>query len=282
MDSLGICAIFKNEANYLDEWIQFHLSQGFSRFFLFDGGSSDNFANVLAPYIEAGIVSLHQAPNHRNYFSKQRKTYLRGLLYARGRVRWLAFIDVDEFFFSPSGRIIESLPRSILVAGVAVWWRLFGTSGHNRRPPGGVVENFTYASRFPTSLEEANEMRRFEAEYFRPRPRAINGGRLNVKSIIRPWWVLIPRIHYPKYFLGRLVDENGKKFSYSGSVPTQSKLRINHYWSKSLEELAEKSVKWGPHQPTTSLGDRIAWAEELNEHVDLVIQQVRPKSIDSQ
>jgi hypothetical protein len=279
MDSLGVCAIFKNEASYLDEWIQFHLGQGFSRFFLFDDNSSDNFADVLEPYIGSGIVSLYRAPDHRNYFSKQRKTYMRGLFYARGRVRWLAFIDVDEFFFSPSGRILDSLPRSIFVAGVAVWWRQFGTSGHNRRPPGGVVENFTHASRFPTSLEEANEMRRFDAQYFHPRPRAINGGRLNVKSIVRPWRVLMPRIHFPKYVLGRLVDENGKIFSIGGSTPTQSKLRINHYWSKSLEELAQKSVKWIAHQPTTSLEDRMAWAKELNEHIDLVIQQVAPNSI---
>jgi len=38
---LSICAIFKDEAPYLPEWIEFHRLVGVERFFLYDNGSGD-------------------------------------------------------------------------------------------------------------------------------------------------------------------------------------------------------------------------------------------------
>lgn len=35
---LPICAIFKEEAPYLPEWIEFHRLMGVERFFLYDNG----------------------------------------------------------------------------------------------------------------------------------------------------------------------------------------------------------------------------------------------------
>lgn len=39
--ALAVCAIFKDEAAYLREWLDFHLLMGVEHFYLYDNGSSD-------------------------------------------------------------------------------------------------------------------------------------------------------------------------------------------------------------------------------------------------
>jgi len=46
---LSICTIFKNEARYLREWIEFHRLVGVDHFYLYENRSEDDFAPVLAP-----------------------------------------------------------------------------------------------------------------------------------------------------------------------------------------------------------------------------------------
>lgn len=52
--SLSVCSIFKNEAPYLREWIEYHLIVGIEHFYLYNNNSEDNFEEVLRPYIEKG------------------------------------------------------------------------------------------------------------------------------------------------------------------------------------------------------------------------------------
>ena len=54
---LSIAAIYRNEAPYLREWIEFHKLVGVERFFLYNNESTDDHRAVLAPYVEAGIVA---------------------------------------------------------------------------------------------------------------------------------------------------------------------------------------------------------------------------------
>ena len=49
---LTITAIFKNEGHYLKEWLDYHLLAGVEHFYLYNNDSTDNYKEVLAPYIE--------------------------------------------------------------------------------------------------------------------------------------------------------------------------------------------------------------------------------------
>ena len=59
---LSVCAMYQNEASYLQEWIEFHRLVGVERFFLYDNNSTDDHLDVLTPYIEEGTVVLHDWP----------------------------------------------------------------------------------------------------------------------------------------------------------------------------------------------------------------------------
>ena len=140
--TLAICAVFKDEAEYLDEWVRFHRSQGVEHFFLYNNFSSDNFEQVLAPH--ADYVTVTNWP-----ISFLEGGQLRAMVHAierlRGTYRWLAIIDVDEFIFGTMRRLVEELalePYShadqVLVNTIC-----YGTSGISDYPPGTLLKHLT-------------------------------------------------------------------------------------------------------------------------------------------
>ena len=103
---LAVCAIYRDEADYLAEWVEFHRLVGAERFFLYNNFSEDHHREVLAPYVEEGLVTVRDWPVLDGRVG-QIAAYDDYLRWHRYDSRWIAFIDLDEFLFSP-GR--SSLP----------------------------------------------------------------------------------------------------------------------------------------------------------------------------
>ena len=55
---LGIVTMFRNEANYLKEWIEYHHMLGVDHFLLYNDRSVDHWAEVLEPYISSNLVEV--------------------------------------------------------------------------------------------------------------------------------------------------------------------------------------------------------------------------------
>ena len=146
MTYLSVGAIFRDEAEYLQEWIEFHRLVGVERFFLYDNGSVDDWRTVLAPYMRDGIVEVHDWPHGPAVRRVQR-------LPPRGtgpQSRWIAFIDVDEFLFSPTRTPLpEMLTRYERWPGVGVHWCVYGGSGHLQKPDGLVIESYLHHTTEP-------------------------------------------------------------------------------------------------------------------------------------
>src|SRR5690242_13626132 len=99
---LTAVAIFKDEARHLDEWLAFGVLEGIEKFLLYDHSSTDEAREVLRPWIDAGIVERLDWPVPWKS-GAQNRAYLDALSRLRGQTRWAAFIDIDEFLFSPTG-----------------------------------------------------------------------------------------------------------------------------------------------------------------------------------
>ncbi|PWU24849.1 MAG: hypothetical protein C5B48_04255 [Candidatus Rokuibacteriota bacterium] len=203
---LSVCAIYQDEAPYLREWVAFHRLMGVERFFLYDHESTDGHRAELAPYLDDGTVLIHDWPVNPG----QKEAYDHCVAEHGQESRWIAFIDIDEFLFTPGDeRIAEVLGDYEHLPGVGVPWAVFGSSGHKTTPPGLVVESYTLRS---------------------ARPRKWGW----FKSIVDPRTVV--RAMGPHSFSYR--DRN-----FAGPVPEFvpfERLRINHYWTKSEEELRQK------------------------------------------
>jgi hypothetical protein len=140
---LTICAMFKDEAPWLPEWIDYHHHVlGFQHFYLYNNDSSDNYKDVLQPYLEKGIVDLiewssndekHRVGDDAKWMPFQVGAYNdcrknRAL----GRAKWVAFIDIDEFITPVHGvqsfhKLLRKLEKK-RVGNVKFSWRVFGTS----------------------------------------------------------------------------------------------------------------------------------------------------------
>ncbi|MBR0060514.1 MAG: glycosyltransferase family 92 protein, partial [Selenomonadaceae bacterium] len=108
---LSIVAILKNEAPYLREWLDYHLMAGVDHFYLYDNESTDNQAEVAAPYVEAGIVDYIPVPGE----VMQTPVYNDAVNRFKFQSRYMAFIDCDEFIYPKSNRRVVDIVDEILL-----------------------------------------------------------------------------------------------------------------------------------------------------------------------
>ncbi len=105
---LSVCALFKNEAAYLREWLEYHQLVGVDHFYLYDNGSRDRSSKVLTPYIKQGLVTFLRWPDRMPNTDDENATHwaLSTQLTAYGNAirrfainesEWLVFLDVDEY-----------------------------------------------------------------------------------------------------------------------------------------------------------------------------------------
>jgi glycosyl transferase family 92 len=216
---LSVCGVYRDEAPYLREWIEFHRLVGVERFFLYDNKSSDEHLEVLEPYLENGIVILHDWPV---FPAGQHAAYEHCLVEHREDSRWIAFIDLDEFLFSPTHRPVTDVLAGLeRWPGVGVNSVFFGTSGHRTRPAGLVIENY---------LENDS-----------------GAGKNAIKSIIDPRRTArCDSVHSFTYVEGTAVNEHGYPIhGHLTKSVSHSILRINHYWAKSEEQFRAKCAQPG-------------------------------------
>lgn len=227
----SIIAIVKNEGSYIAEWLNHYQMIGVDHIYLFDNGSSDDTYEQVSRYIESGFVSYINWPGEK----AQLPAYRFACKKLVGYSTWVSFLDADEFLFCPNDDIKHFL-SGFSEAGIGVNWVVFGPCGHKERPSGGVVENYTKS--------------------FKNKDELMN---LRIKTIARPERVYdISSQHYC-IFKGKekTVDENhrimdgsnilvpgrGRAFSHTNEAEL---IRINHYITKSEEELREKCNRGYP------------------------------------
>ncbi len=288
---LAICAVFRDESPFLDEWLRFHKEQGVSHFFLYNDGSSDNFRRVLAPWKSSGMVSLRSAKGRT-----QEEIYNHCLGLARKRFKWVGFIDLDEFLFCPhrGGSVPEILQDYSEAAAVFIFWKLFGSNNKDTPRDRGVLESFTSCLESPKSLKHAQAQ--FDGwEGLRSTGLFVTGCPIQGKSIVNTQKVQKMGIHFPKIYLGDVVDETREPLPHDSSiqktftaqrVPSLEKLRINHYWSRGRESLLQKIAKPGiatilRSNPlkTQTIEIALEWESNLNSARDhTILSRWRPIS----
>jgi len=65
---ISLCLIFKNEAPFLKEWLDYHLSIGIDHFYLYNNNSDDDYMDIVKPYVDKGIVTLIEWPEPNSQF----------------------------------------------------------------------------------------------------------------------------------------------------------------------------------------------------------------------
>ena len=219
MDRIALCAIFKDEAPFLLEWIAYHRLIGVDHFFLYDNGSVDGGPALVRASRFNPHVTLIEWPDVPGQLSAYRDF----LIHRSRDFGWAGFIDIDEFLHPLAAESLPPLladPRYERFAGLQLNWLVFGPGGHDRRPSGLAIEN--YRLRLPDQAP-------------------INA---HIKSLLR-CADLFDVLGTPHVLLTRRPQCNarGELVGLStavSSAPCHDVLVVNHYYTRSREDWALK------------------------------------------
>ena len=238
---LALCAMFQNEGRFMKEWLEFYKLLGVEHFYLYDNSSTDNYTEILEPYIQAGIVELTLRPGtHEQYRENQKNIYNHCLNKVRGKVKWLAIVDLDEFLFPvQQDNLRDFLKNYEQYAAVAANWVMFGTSDIDIVPENKLmIETLT------------------KREFINVKSKKL------VKSIVRPDRVDEVDTHGPtKITSGYLqVTADAIPCHEPACYPiTTNALRVNHYWTRDKKWLYDVKI---PRAENIKL-NLLLWDDEI-------------------
>ncbi|MCU0621190.1 MAG: glycosyltransferase family 92 protein [Gemmatimonadales bacterium] len=236
-DGVAIALVVRNEARHVREWAAFHRAAGVRAFLVYDDGCTDATIPILRETL--GAAHLEVVPWRQRLHDAWlgRELHNQVLAYAHaasnfgGAVRWMAFIDVDEFLVPARA---ASIPAALAHLGdrrnLSLPWHMFGRSGHAVPPAGGVLRN--YLRRAADPMADARGVRAF-------------------KCIVDPCHLTALRVHAMETDgADRTCNDRGDEVALAlrdrPGFYSVEHLQLNHYYTRSEQELAEKIAR-GPN-----------------------------------
>ena len=216
--NLAVCAIFRNESAYLEEWLTYHSLIGVDHFYLYDNNSTDASATICRNWDRTSSVTLIDWP----HAGGQIGAYRHALETFRSQADWCAFIDIDEFLVMQQDVSLPAFLGSLppLVTGLFVHWFFFGSNGHHARTDGLVAERFTrrghagfYTHHCGKSIVRLSE----------------TGGSAGIH--------IVPTAGFMLDDAGNFIDQNSAGHTHFISHNT---VALNHYFTKSKEEWTQR------------------------------------------
>jgi hypothetical protein len=254
---LAICAIFKNEANYLYEWLSFHSFVGVKHFYLYNNNSTDSSLNVISSWpLAKEMVTVINWP----HVPGQNSAYQDMISNHRGAATWCAFIDCDEFLCPQTDVSISDILATFSPQCTALYvhWLMFGSSGNVARDPRLVTERFTKRS------------------YDSFGPNRIGKTILKLSHATEAGFCHIIRSN------GIMLNDSGSVIDQAGngihSDSSHKFIALNHYYTKSLEEWTTRRAL-GKADKTPDATDFKRDEDDFNQHDQNVFDDIKASEI---
>jgi len=159
-----ILTVIKNEHQYLDEWITYHLNLGIDHIIIIEDYGSKSHKNIIDKYNNVTLFNylyvFNNTINIKKYYLQENYLYY-GLLYIKNHYNfnWCFVIDVDEFITIDNKYkdIKEVLSLYEDYDSVVLQWQNYGANGLIYKPDynqKGIIEtymnkvNFTLADKY--------------------------------------------------------------------------------------------------------------------------------------
>lgn len=209
---IGICAIAKDENQYLDEWINHYLNLGVDKIWIYDNNSKVPISEFLADRYKDKVEVIQWTDTE---FKSQSRAYehcaKNNLMF-----NYIGFFDIDEFVMLNDYKSISEYMKWHEVfyghfSGIGIYWRIYGNpEPFEERQP---IENYT--------------------KYFKDK---------HIKSFINPFVLLsFPDPHKAELTeWAKYIDEKGEKITSPIGEHTSEEIWIKHIFTRSRSEFAEK------------------------------------------
>lgn len=234
---LSAVLLIRDEGEYIQEWIAWHLQQGIEHFYIYDnslGGPISDFLGEISLY-----CTVRNTTRYRYHL--QLESYVDAIRRFGKETEWMAFIDTDEFLRATGEKPLPELLKDFSdAAAILVPWVIYNANGHITKEPGLVRERFSNVVSWPWI-----------------------GKMPNWKSIVHPEQVISMTAHHPDKLRDGsvIVDTNGAQRDHNFTNLPHDKLVVDHYYTKSYEEWLSRLPK-GSCDPFSSR--KIEWFETLN------------------
>ena len=230
--TICIMAIFKNEQDYLEEWINHHKNQGISQIYLYINDSDINkypYINNYKDFIT--LIDWTKKENEKFNHTIQRQAYEHCVQNYSHLYQYIMMLDIDEFLVPTNNKkvldIIIQYDKNNTKA-LKIPRFNYGSDGHIAKPVGDVVKNYFTCEKICSSYKtiansnfiDTNAM--FYGVHDFPF--------LNKKGKIYNDFFSYKYTGYP----------NGCRDIDVNQVP----LIINHYYTKSYDEFMKRCNMW--------------------------------------
>lgn len=208
---LSILTAVRDENEYLEEWINYHVENlGVEHFYIYDNESVDSVQEYLESinykYLDKVTVISWETSAHT-----QQDTCNDWLQNYGSETKWFICMDVDEFIKIKEGQdktLIEFLNENSSYSSIKCKWKHFTANGRVEKTPEPVMERFTTET-------DWNDWR--------------NGGKYFAQSNrISSFISYVPQVRL-----------NMETLDFNSQIITDF-YQLNHYFTKSYEEYLEK------------------------------------------
>ena len=231
-----ICTVIKNEHQYLDEWIRYHLNLGIDRIFIFEDIDSESHKEICDKYNNVSLNSINSVLNKPQQneaieLKKQNRInvqdlYFRAIMLSIQKEHvydWCFVIDADEFITCDN--INETVAQFSDYDAFVLSWKCYGACNHISKPnyeTHGIIETYPNES---TGYVNNNPIYHTKTCY-----------NLNTFKSNHYWTNHQPSDSCKWCRTDFTTDRTNEIFD---------KIYIKHYVTKSWEEYVEKKTKRG-------------------------------------
>lgn len=233
----------RDEGPDILEWVAWHRCIGFDRIVIWTNDCTDGSDGLLDALAGIGWVThrRHDPPKGASVQGRVAELALADPLVAGAD--WLMWLDADEFLrvHAGEGRLGDLIHAIGGADGMAVNWRLFGDSGHDRSPDGLVTERFTHASplkyRLNRSVKTLHRVDDRISRLFIHRPVWREDESRPVRLLCGSGEAL------PQDFLHRPKDNGNPQEMVDKGCQSWRFAQVSHYAVKALERVAAKRLR---------------------------------------
>ena len=161
MPKACICTVIKNEHEYLDEWIKYHLNLGICHIFVFEDLDSDTHKEITKKYDRVSLHSINDVLNdddrrtaitlkRTKQYNAQHMYFRSALDYIKGLslYDWCFVMDADEFITleNTSDELNHVLSLYSDYDALVLRWKCYGANGLIEKPDysvHGVIDTYT-------------------------------------------------------------------------------------------------------------------------------------------
>ncbi len=234
---LGIVSIFKNEQDYMQEWLDFHIAQGFEQFYLY----SNDPDLTKYPYLNSnkyiGYIKIIDWVQKQNdgINTIQRQAYSDCVKKYNNECQFMLLLDLDEFvhpyknFNTVIDYIISLKDNWKEIVAFKIQRFNFGSNGHLFKPEIPVSVAYTKHEKICSSYKTLAN-----TNYIDSAKKFYGVHDFPYKNINNKLKIFNAYLNYNTGF------PSGCNLNNKNEIP----LVINHYYTKSYEEYLQRAKLW--------------------------------------